>query len=96
MPKAMELKNQSGNHAGWLVHCPACGYGHLFDGRWTFNGDVERPTFRASMLVLGFKDPQGKILVRRCHSFVTDGRIEFLSDCEHEMAGKTVDLPDVE
>lgn len=29
-----------------------------------------------------------------CHSFVTDGRIQFLSDCTHELAGQTVDLPD--
>lgn len=29
----------------------------------------------------------------RCHSFVTDGRIQFLSDCSHPLAGQTVDLP---
>lgn len=29
-----------------------------------------------------------------CHSFVTDGRIQFLGDCTHELAGQTVDLPD--
>lgn len=29
-----------------------------------------------------------------CHSFVTDGRIQFLADCTHSLAGKTVDLPD--
>jgi len=31
-----------------------------------------------------------------CHSFVTDGRIQFLGDCTHELAGQTVDLPDIE
>lgn len=30
-----------------------------------------------------------------CHSFVTDGRIQFLSDCSHELAGQTVDLPEL-
>jgi hypothetical protein len=30
----------------------------------------------------------------RCHSFVTDGKIQFLSDCSHALAGQTVDLPD--
>lgn len=25
-----------------------------------------------------------------CHSFVRDGKIEFLSDCTHELAGQTV------
>ena len=29
----------------------------------------------------------------RCHSFVRAGRIEFLGDCTHHLAGKTVDLP---
>lgn len=30
-----------------------------------------------------------------CHSFVKDGRIEFLSDCTHALAGETVDLPPI-
>lgn len=29
-----------------------------------------------------------------CHSFVTDGRIQFLTDCTHALAGQTVDLPE--
>ena len=29
----------------------------------------------------------------RCHSFVREGLIEFLSDCTHELAGKTVPIP---
>jgi hypothetical protein len=29
----------------------------------------------------------------RCHSFVTGGRIQFLNDCSHALAGQTVDLP---
>jgi len=29
-----------------------------------------------------------------CHSFVTDGQIQFLSDCTHALAGQTVPLPD--
>jgi len=29
-----------------------------------------------------------------CHSFVTDGRIQFLSDCTHKLAGQTVDIPE--
>ncbi len=31
-----------------------------------------------------------------CHSFVRDGQIEFLNDCTHALAGKTVPLKDVE
>ena len=29
-----------------------------------------------------------------CHSFVTDGMIQFLGDCTHALAGQTVPLPD--
>lgn len=28
-----------------------------------------------------------------CHSFIREGRIEFLNDCSHEMSGQTIELP---
>lgn len=31
-----------------------------------------------------------------CHSFVRDGRIQFLSDCTHALANRTADLPEIE
>ncbi len=91
--KAIELHDTTGKHAGWLVECPACGFGHLFDQRWTFNGDQDRPTFRASMLV--YANPEATPPRGRCHSYVTDGRIQFLDDSTHALAGQTVDLPDI-
>ena len=30
-----------------------------------------------------------------CHSFITDGRIQFLNDCTHDLKGQTVDLPEI-
>jgi hypothetical protein len=71
---------------GWLIFCPACETHHLFDKRWKFNGDKKKPTFRPSML----------IPTPRCHSFVTDGRIQFLNDSMHKMAGQTLDLPEID
>lgn len=32
----------------------------------------------------------------RCHSFVTYGKIQFLNDCTHQLAGQTVDMMDEE
>lgn len=32
----------------------------------------------------------------QCHSFVTDGKINFLTDSTHKLSGQTVDLPDWE
>lgn len=30
-----------------------------------------------------------------CHSFITDGKIEYLNDCTHKLKGQTIDLPDL-
>lgn len=60
---------------------------------WGFNGSVERPTFTPSILArFNFNNgvPHGI-----CHSFVREGKIEFLSDCTHESAGKTIELPEI-
>lgn len=58
--------------------------------RWSFNGDYDRPTFQPSILVEGsMRDGPN-----RCHSFVTDGQIQFLGDCTHALAGQTVPLRD--
>lgn len=31
----------------------------------------------------------------QCHLFLKDGRLQFLADCTHALAGQTVDLPDL-
>ena len=31
-----------------------------------------------------------------CHFYVRDGRIEFIPDCSHALAGQVIDLPEVE
>lgn len=75
---------------------------------WSWNDDADRPTFTPSILVQTghFVQPEGKHCDRSgdpdwpcdcecCHSFVTDGRIQFLGDCTHALAGQTVDLPDL-
>jgi hypothetical protein len=30
-----------------------------------------------------------------CHSFIKNGKIQYLSDCTHELKGKTVQLTDL-
>ncbi len=75
----------------WLVFCPGCECVHGPNAGWTFNGDFEKPTFSPSILVKGADGDGAKTV---CHSFVRDGQIQFLGDCTHELAGKTVDLPD--
>lgn len=68
--------------------------------RWTFNGNYDRPTLSPSILARGALIPRqeppgdwdGNAV---CHSFVTDGRIQFLGDCTHALAGQTVELADI-
>lgn len=94
--------------------CPGCESHHhvTVDGSrgWTWNGDVDKPTFSPSVLVRSghyIPNHTGKcwctppedgedwgFKCECCHSFVIDGNIQFLSDCSHELAGQTVPLPD--
>lgn len=70
--------------------CPGCDEPHTVTtagvGAWGYNGDPEAPTFTPSVKVTA--EYRGLC----CHSFVTDGRIEFLSDSAHTLAGQTVPL----
>jgi len=72
-----------------LYRCPGCGYEHAFSSSvHKYNGDVDKPTITPSLL---HSNPQN---YRTCHSFITDGKIQFLGDCWHELKGQTVELPD--
>lgn len=74
-----------------LFHCPGCGYGHAFEvPRWTWNGSMDSPTFSPSLLI------EAGTPGNRCHLFVKEGCIEFLSDCHHKLAGQTVEMIDRE
>ena len=85
---------------GQVFHCPGCEHTHALNSHpngpsWAYNGDPARPTFTPSVLVTARwsqQEPDWKDDV--CHSFVTDGRIQFLSDCTHKLAGQTVDFPE--
>jgi hypothetical protein len=53
------------------------------------------PVDKNGNYVLG---PDGRIAGCKnmvCHSFIRNGKIEYLSECTHELAGQTVDMEDV-
>lgn len=83
-----------------FFECPGCkmlhGVNVARDDRpkWTWNNDVNNPTFNPSVLVQGDFGVERKPLT--CHSFVRNGMIEFLGDCTHDKAGQTLRLPDLE
>lgn len=79
---------------------------------WGWNGSMDKPTFTPSILSRWpegdppvtpdnykeyKKNPWPQNTVNKvCHSYVTDGKIQFLGDCTHELAGQTAEIPDWE
>lgn len=84
------------DYVAW--HCPGCEGGHgvpVNDHKsgkgWYWNGSIDSPTLTPSILVnVDGHNPTAPI----CHTFIANGRIQFLGDCTHSLAGQTVDIPD--
>jgi hypothetical protein len=91
----MKIRQEEWESRGtvYIFYCEGCKTHHYADKRWSFNGDFEKPTFSPSILVeIGHYPKPNDI----CHSFVKDGKIQYLSDCTHHLAGQTVELLDEE
>ena len=94
---------------GWAIfRCPGCNTNHRIHVSmavqmpkgadhpiWEWNGNDELPTITPSIRVWAgvYKDGQNKPYC--CHSFIKDGKIQFLGDCTHYLVGQTVDLPEM-
>ena len=79
--------------------CPACkcSHGVPIDGarKWDFNGNMESPSLSPSILIsYGGANPPDRSNI--CHCFIRNGNIEYCSDCSHDLAGKTVEIPNFE
>jgi hypothetical protein len=108
--KLRRIGAAQGYTAGGLAHwCPACGEMHAFalDGKnasgaqWTWDGNVEHPTFTPSMHIKIGKyadqnwqeETAGESSV--CHYILTAGVINYCGDCTHAMKGQSIRLPDL-
>lgn len=98
MPKVKEIKHTDDDgtiwHQQFLYWCEGCGYEHAFalsgppfNGHHQWNGDFNNPTITPSLVQGGSKI---------CHSFIRDGKIQYLGDCQHDLRNQTVELKDVE
>lgn len=93
---------RDGNIIGYQLKCPGCDQLHFIYVRgasarlsnkvpeWEFNGDIKRPTFSPSLLLKSTRGESNENHV--CHSFIRDGNWQFLNDCTHDLAGKTVPM----
>jgi hypothetical protein len=74
-------------------YCPGCKCHHGVPvpphaGAWSWNSSLNEPTLDPSVVI----QRNGSV----CHSFIRDGKIMFLGDCTHALAGKTVEMRAVE
>lgn len=81
----------------WMFYCPGCKTHHSIypdsmegnGARWQVHS-INPLTISPSLLVTWEWGPNYD--KRRCHSFIRNNQIQFLGDCTHELAGKTVPL----
>lgn len=81
---------------------------HVLPDGWSFNGDLEAPTFMPSFKHVGWKlktgpngrwtgewetDAQGNAIPTVCHYILTAGILNFCNDSTHPLACKSVPLP---
>lgn len=92
MPKFSRIQPESEGEESYLFFCPGCECAHWVrvageNPCWTWNGDVNKPTVSPSVHVM----PN---TATTCHSFITNGKIQYLGDSYHQLKGKTVEIPD--
>lgn len=119
MPVSLFVRSvDNSNIKQYSFYCPGCQDWHSVNvgtgtGRpiWTFNNNLEYPTFRPSLLVrsgckitefkpgmacwCNYEAKYGKPAPFKCgicHLYITDGKIQYLSDCTHDYAGRLIDM----
>jgi len=81
--------------------CPGCNEMHPLPDGWSFNGDLERPTFSPSFSQTSTRYESyteagigvGERTKFVCHYILTNGVLNFCGDSMHVLAGQSVPLP---
>ena len=97
------LRKTTTGYAWW---CPGCKHGHAINvggaegPQWSFDGNLERPTFGPSVRIFTHAKPAEDDWPAMpeqtwCHFFIKKGQIDFLNDCHHELAGRVVPMTEL-
>ncbi len=99
----MQINNKFRKSLGGYIHfCAGCDRAHYIQTdkhpAWTFNGDIENPTFGPSIRIYqpaGTYGENEEFVPEKtlCHYFIVAGQIQYLTDCDHQLAGVTTELP---
>lgn len=102
---SVKLTRTKGGQESYWFWCAGCDTHHRFvtkagtgEGEagqpvWQFDGNTERPTFSPSLLCNGNMKPEDlhpNTTSHRCHLFLRAGMVQYLNDCTHSLAGKTI------
>ena len=103
-----ETKEEKGKYEFW---CFGCKMHHFIDNKWKIdlnnntispsvlvkgvNNSDEWETDKNGDFIFENGKAKGCIKVV-CHSFVRNGQIQYLNDCTHGLAGKTVNMVEVD
>lgn len=85
-----------------IHYCPGCkcdhglsvGMKNEIGASWTFNGDVNQPSFNPSIHIKWFDPAVSDKVTEVCHYFLREGIIQFLQDCTHALKGQWVTCPE--
>ena len=100
------LRKTDGGYSHWCLGCEEM---HVIPNSWSFNGDVNKPTFSPSVKITGIqtvvkdgewtgewkRDAAGNTIPYCCHYILTDGIVNFCSDCTHPLANAKLPLPEL-
>lgn len=90
-------------HASYFHWCPGCEEMHPLPDRWTFDGNLEAPSFTPSfkhtLTRFDSYTSEGIGLGGRrevsCHYVLTAGKLHFCDDSHHVLKGQVIDLPEL-
>lgn len=93
----MKLIESSTIPGDYYHYCSGCNQMHCINtlrrnalnAQWSFNGNMDIPTFNPSIKILGDK---ATII---CHYFIHSGQIEYCADSAHKLAGQRMELPEI-
>jgi len=94
---------------GYAHYCPGCEEMHRLPDGWSFDGNLNSPSFTPSfrhegvqrVIVSGLwtgewkRDANGNTIPYICHYVLTAGVLNFCGDCTHALVGKSVPIPDL-
>lgn len=81
----------------YQFYCPGCECHHSFwhknikdKVQWSWNKSFVKPTVTPSIKTQFYSYKFEKDMI--CHFYIKNGKIQYLNDCTHELAGETIKM----